>query len=74
MIVGRGARAARVAQEAAKDVPAEGREFQSCPGTGQGMEFAAGQGEGVDHAEHSSLGFAGRSPLGPVVHRLTSTH
>ncbi len=71
-IVSRGVLTARVGQEAAKGDPAEGREFQSCPGVGLGTEAAAGQDEEGGHADHSSSDSAGCSHRAPVVRRLTS--
>lgn len=51
--------------------PAGGKEFQSCPGAGQGME-AAVQDEVGGHADHSSSGSAGYNHPALVVRRLTS--
>lgn len=63
-----------VGQEVEKGGPAGGKEAQSCPVVGRGMEAAAGRSEVVGRADCSSPDSAGCSPLGPVVHRPTSRH
>lgn len=70
--VGKGVLAAHVGQKAVEGGPAGGRQVQSYPAVGQGMEAAAGQGEVRGRADHSSPDSVGCSHLGPVVHRMTS--
>lgn len=71
-IVGMGAQTGHAGPVVAKGDPAESREQQSCPGSGQSMEAAAGRGGAVGHAGCSSPGSAGRSLLDPAVHTQTS--
>lgn len=64
----------RVGQEVEKGGPAGGKEAQSCPAVGRGMVAAVGRSEVGGHVDCSRPDSAGCSPLGPVVHRLTSRH
>lgn len=62
----------RVGQEVEKGGPAGGKEVQSCPVVGRGMEPVAGRSEVGGRVDCSTPDSAGCSPLGPVVHRLSS--
>lgn len=70
--VGKGILTVRVVLVAVKDDPAGSREFQNCPGAGQGTTAAADQGGEGGRADRSRLDSAGRSLLGLAVRRLTS--
>lgn len=70
--VGKGILTVRVVPVAVKDDPAGNREFQNCPGAGQGTTAAADQGGEGGRADRSRLDSAGRSLLGLAVRRLTS--